>query len=58
VRTASASNVEKKAKKVEIFHYFGFFSKVEVQKMNIFACLARSKKQKNKKKIDTLWWEV
>jgi hypothetical protein len=47
---ASASKVEKKAKKGEIFQYFGDFSKVEVQKFNVCACLTRLIKP-NKKKI-------
>jgi hypothetical protein len=42
----------KKAKKVEIFQYFGDFSKFEVQKLNICACLTRLKY------LNILWWEV
>jgi hypothetical protein len=39
---ASASKVEKKAKKVEIFQYFGdFFSNFEIQKLDVCACLTR-----------------
>jgi hypothetical protein len=37
----SASNVEKKAKKVEILHCSGFSSKGEVQKLIIYASLMR-----------------
>jgi hypothetical protein len=36
---ASASNVEKKANKVEIFQFLEIFSKVAVQKLNVCACL-------------------
>jgi hypothetical protein len=47
------------AKKDEIFQYFRIFSKLEVQKSNIYACLTRLIKLGKKKIIsDILWWEV
>jgi hypothetical protein len=48
---ASASKVDKKGKKVEIFQYFGDFSKIEVQKLNVCACLTRPIKLDKKKKL-------
>jgi hypothetical protein len=56
---ASASNVEKRPKKSKIFTILDFFSKVEVHKLNICACLMRLIMPDEKKIfLDMLWWEV
>jgi hypothetical protein len=44
----------KKVKKVEIFQFFGDFFKVEVQKLNVWACLTRLIKPDTKKTLDIL----
>jgi hypothetical protein len=55
---ASASKVEKMPKQSKFFCVLEIFSKVEVQKLNVCACLTRLIKPDKKKTLDILWWEV
>jgi hypothetical protein len=50
---------KKRPKKLKYFSILSIFSKVEVQKLNVYACLKRLIKPDTKKiTSDLLWWEV
>jgi hypothetical protein len=48
---ASASKVEKRPKKLKFFSILEILSKVQIQKLNVYACLTRIIKPDKKKKI-------
>jgi hypothetical protein len=50
---------QKRSKKSKFFSILEIFSKVEVKKSNVCACLMRLiKPDKKKITLDILWWEV